>query len=119
MNRQLQVALVVERHRAELTEGVLAVEHPAVGTRQQRIRNVANALLDRYIGLGARPGALNPLPLQIRRDLAAGERYVARVLHLDCRPWNGAGRVEERDALTRLAAGGATRDARGHHRAPV
>ncbi len=29
--RQLEVALVVERHRVDLTERVLAVEHPAVG----------------------------------------------------------------------------------------
>src|SRR5439155_17779341 len=46
MNRQLQVSLVVERHRGQLTESVLAVEHPTVGARQQRVGDVANALLD-------------------------------------------------------------------------
>ena len=43
MDRQLQVALVVERHRRDLAERVLAVEHPAVGAGQQRVGDVADA----------------------------------------------------------------------------
>ena len=70
MDGQLEVALVVERHRRQLTERVLAVEHPAVGARQQRVRDVADALLDSGVGLGGRAGALNPLALEIPRNLA-------------------------------------------------
>jgi hypothetical protein len=33
MNGKLEVPLIVERHRRKLPEGVLAIEHPAVGTR--------------------------------------------------------------------------------------
>ena len=80
VDRQLQVALVVERHRRQLAERVLAVEHPAVGAGQQRVGDVADALLDRRVRPRRRAGALNPLPLQVVRDLAAGERAVARVL---------------------------------------
>ena len=32
--------------RRDLAQRVLAVEHPAVGARQQRIRDVADAVLD-------------------------------------------------------------------------
>ena len=41
---RLQAALIVERHRGHLAERVLAVEHPAVGAREQRIGHVAEAL---------------------------------------------------------------------------
>ena len=41
---ELEVALVVERHRVDLPERVLAVEHPAVGAREQRVGDVADAL---------------------------------------------------------------------------
>src|SRR5688500_20156343 len=99
MNGQLQIALVVERHRAQLTEGVLAVEHPAVGARQQRIGNVADALVDRRARLGARAGALNPLALQVGRDLAPRELAVARVLYADVRPRDRRLRIEKGDAL--------------------
>src|SRR5262245_40256691 len=37
MDGQLEVALVVQRHARNLTEGVLAVEHPSVGARQQGV----------------------------------------------------------------------------------
>src|SRR5690606_24304312 len=78
--RQRQVALVVERHRAELPERVLAVEHPAVRAGKQRIRDVADALVDRHPRLGARTGSLNPLALQIGRNVAADEAAVAGIL---------------------------------------
>ena len=47
MEGELEVALVVQRHRRDLPERVLAVEHPAVGAREQRVGDVADALLDR------------------------------------------------------------------------
>ena len=72
-NRELQVPLVVERHRRHLAERVLAVEHPAVGARQQRVGDVADALLHRGARLRRRPGALESLPLQIGKIFAAGE----------------------------------------------
>ena len=68
MDGQLEVALVVERHRRDLAERVLAVEHPAVGAGEQRVGDVADALLDRRVRPGRRAGALNPLALQVRRE---------------------------------------------------
>jgi hypothetical protein len=52
-------------------ERVLAVEHPAVGAGQQRVGDVADALVHRRRGLGAGAGALDPLPLQVGRNRAA------------------------------------------------
>ena len=46
-----------------------------------------------------RPGALDPLALQVGRNLAADERAVARLLHLDQRPRNVGVRIEELDAV--------------------
>ena len=96
MDRQLQVALVVERHRRQLAERVLAVEHPAVGAGQQRVGDVADAALDRAAALGAGPGALNPLRLQVGGNLAAGEAAGARVRDADVGPRNRGVRVEKR-----------------------
>ena len=104
--RQLQVALVVERHRVDLAERVLAVEHPAVGAREQRVGDVANALGRR----GARPrrgtGALNPLPLEIGGDLAAVEPAGPRVAHRDAGPADRRVRRAE-TRCARAHAGGA------------
>src|SRR5687767_1529778 len=47
MNSELQAALVVERHRRHLTERVLAVEHPPISARQQRVGYVPETLFDR------------------------------------------------------------------------
>ena len=77
--RQLQVPLVVERHRLDLTQRVLAVEHPTVGARQQSVGDVANALLERSMGLSPGPGALDPLALEVFGDGAAGEAARSRV----------------------------------------
>ena len=74
-----EVALVVERHGADLAERVLAVEHPAVGSREQRIRDVAQPALQARPRLGGRPRALDPLPPQVGRDLAALEPPLAGV----------------------------------------
>ena len=112
--RQLQVALVVERHAVDLPERVLAVEHPAVGARQQRVGDVADALG----GRGARPrrgtGALDPLPLQIGRDLAAVEAAGPGVAHADAGAADRRVRRQERDALALTLAPGAPLDARSH-----
>ena len=50
MERQLQVPLVGERHRVDLTECVFTVEHPAVGAREEGVRDVADASLERRVG---------------------------------------------------------------------
>ena len=98
-NRQLEVALVVQRHRRHLAERVFAVEHPPVGAGQQRVGDVAEAAVRRRARPCGRPGALDPLALQVGRNLAADEGAVARVLNLDQRPRNVGVRIEELDAV--------------------
>ena len=73
MDGQLEVALVVQRHGRDLAERVLAVEHPAVGARQQRVGDVADALLDRRIRPRRGTGALDPLALQVGGNRGAVE----------------------------------------------
>ena len=85
-DRQLQVALVVERHRRDLAERVFAVEHPAVGAREQRVGDVAQARLERGARLGGRAGALDPLALEVGRDVAAVEAAGAGVADADLVP---------------------------------
>jgi hypothetical protein len=96
--RELQVPLVVERHGVRLPERVLAVEHPAVGTREERVGHVPDRALDRHAGLGGRTRALDPLPLEVVGDLAAGEPAGSRVGDLHARARDGGRRVEESDA---------------------
>ena len=114
MNRQLQVALVVERHRRHLAERILAVEHPAVGAAQERVGDVAKPDLDRGAGPRGRPGALDPLALQVARDFGADEVALARVLDLDRRAADDGVRIEEADAFALAGAIGTPRDAGGH-----
>src|SRR5262249_53528135 len=56
-----QIALVVERHRVDLSKRVFPIEHPAVRPGQQRVSYVAKTGLD----VGPRsccwPGPLDPL----------------------------------------------------------
>ena len=119
VDRQLQVALVVERHGGELAECVLAVEHPAVRSGEQRVGDVADALVHRRGGLGARARALDPLPLQVGGNRAAREGAGARVGDPDLRPCDDAGRIEKRDPLALLGPLLAALEARRHHRVPI
>ena len=112
---QLQVALVVERHRRDLAERVLAVEHPAVGAREQRVGDVAQGRFDRRAWPGCRAGALNPLPAKIAGDLAADELALPGVLHFDLRARDDRLRIEERHALPIAHARRTPGDARLHH----
>ena len=110
---QLEVALVVERHAVDLAERVLAVEHPAVGAREQRVRDVANALGRRGARPGGRAGALNPLPLEIAGDVAAVELSRPGVADGDAGAADQRIGAEERDAVPAVAdAAGAARSAR-------
>ena len=85
----------------DLAERVLAVEHPAVGAGEQRVGDVAQALLESArAACAAGPGALDPLPLQVGRDLAAVEVAVAGVLDAD-----GGARDQRRRDRGRRCAG--------------
>src|SRR5258707_9270263 len=44
-NRELEVALVVQRNCIDLPEGVLPIEHPAVSAREESVSDVAQAAL--------------------------------------------------------------------------
>src|SRR5207249_9426107 len=99
MNSQLEIALIVEGHGGQLSEGVFTVEHPAVGPREQRVRDVADALLEGGVRLGRRPRALNPLALEVVGNLAAAEGAVTRSADGDLGSWNVARRIEEPNPL--------------------
>ena len=114
MDRQLEIPLIVERHRRQLSEGVFAVEHPPVGARQQRVGDVADALVGGHARSRRGTGSLNPLTLQVRGNLASDERAGASVLHPNTRPWNLGRWIEERDALATARACVAPRDTPGH-----
>ncbi len=112
--RQLQIALVVERHGLDLTFRILSIEHPAIGARQQRVGGVANA----FSGLHARPrrgaGALDPLALQVGGDVAALEASGAGVAHQDVGAADGGVRGQERDGLAFALPAQTPLDARAH-----
>ena len=95
--REPEVALVVEAHRVDLAERVLAVEHPAVGTRQQGVGDVAEPRLDRGTRPRGRPGALDPLAAQVGRDVGAVEPARAGVLDAQRRARDRVARGGERD----------------------
>src|SRR4029453_16223641 len=99
MDRELEVALVVERHRPDLAQRILAVEHPPVRAAQEGISNVGKADLDRAARTGGWPGPLDPLALQVARDLGADEVALARVFDFDRRAGNDAVRIQETDTL--------------------
>jgi hypothetical protein len=99
MDGELQIALVVQRHRRHLAQCVLAVEHPAVRAGQQRVRDVADARLDRRMRPRRRAGALNPLPPQIGGNLAADECGVSGLLDGDVGSRDPRGAVEEAEPL--------------------
>jgi len=114
---QPQVALVVERHGVHLPERVLTVEHPAIGAREERVGDVADALG----GSGARPrrgpGALDPLALQIVRDHAAVEVAGAGIVHGDARAADRRVGRQEVDRLVVALPPSAPLDACAHERA--
>src|SRR5207249_11469574 len=107
---------VVTRQRRQLAEGVLAVDHPAAGARQESGRDVPDALGDGGVRLGRRTGALDPLTLEVSGDFAADKRPVAGVANLDARPGNVRIRIEKCEALSVASAPRTPLDARGHDR---
>ena len=119
MDGQLEVALVVQRHGRDLAERVLAVEHPAVGARQQRVRDVADAVFHRRIRLRRGTGALNPLALEVLGNLGADESAGAGVLNLDLGSPDGGLRVEESDPLLVSSPRRPPLDASRHHGFPI
>ena len=118
-DRELEVALVVERHGIDLPEGVLAIEHPAVSAREQSVSDVAQAALGARPWPSGRPGALDPLAHQIGRDLAPVEVSVAGVLNADARARNQRLGIEEGNALPAALPRQSPRDAPCHQLVPV
>ena len=117
---QLQVALVVERHGVDLPERVLAVEHPAVGAREQRVGDVADALA--RVGAAASPRGRCPESTGAARSagiVAAVEPAGPGVAHRDGRPADRRVGRQERDALALALAARAPLDARAHQRAAI
>ena len=118
---QLQVALVVERHRRHLPEGVLAVEHPAVGAGEQRVGDVAQT--DGDVVRRSRPccrtGALDPLAAEVRRNLRTAESTVAGILNTYRRTVDERFGIEELDAPPLASAILAALEAFRHEPQPV
>ncbi len=110
--RQLQVALVVERHALDLALRVFPIEHPAIGARQQCVGDVADA----FSGRRARPrrgtGALDPLALKVGRNVAAVEASRAGVADEDVRAADRGVGWQERDGLALALAAQTPLDAR-------
>ena len=115
--RQLQVALVVERHGVDLPERVLAVEHPAVGAREERVGDAADALGRPGARPRRGPGPLDPLPLEIVRDRATVEAAGPGIAHRDGRSTDRRVRRQEGDPLVLTLATRAALDARPHESA--
>src|SRR5688572_11870113 len=114
MNSELEVALVVERHRGDLAERVFSVEHPAVGAGEQGVCNVANTVFRGTVWFCGRAGTLYPLAAEILRNFAASEVAVPSVLNFDAGPADGGVGIEERDPLLITSACRATLNAGGH-----
>ena len=115
----LEVAQVVERHRVDLAERILAVEHPAVGPGEQGVGHVADARLHRRARPGGGSGPLDPLPLQVVGDLRTLELPLARLLHGQRRARDDGGGVEEADPPAVPEAGGPPLHPRLHEIAAV
>ncbi len=116
---EAEIALVVERHGRSLPERVFAVEHPAVGAREQGVGDVAQAGLERGPGPGSRAGALNPLPIERGGDVATAESTGARVGDADGGAADDRVVGEEADVFTCRRPRCAPVQPRGHQRAPI
>ena len=121
MERQLQVPLVVERHRrrpgrARLRRRTSSRRRQTAG-RTRRCGCFARRGASR---LGGRPGALDPLALKICGNRAADELAVARILHPNLCAADQASRVEKPTAAVLCLERSRRRpSAPGHHRAPI
>ena len=117
--RELEVAVIVERHRLDLPQCVLAVEHPAVGTGEQGVGDVTKAGRQVRPRPRGRARALDPLALQVGRDLGAVEPPCACVADGERGPGNDDRGVEEIDPSPLTRPGGASLDALAHQPFPV
>src|SRR5258708_29774650 len=102
MNREFNISLVIDRHRRQLTECVLAVEHPAVGAGQERMGDIADALVDRRPRFRGGPRPLNSLTGGIGWNLTSGKPSRARVGPREGPPGHPAPRVRKGPAVAIL-----------------
>jgi len=117
--RELEVPVIVERHGLDLPQCVLAVEHPAVGAGEQGVGDVAQAGGEVGAGARRRAGALDPLALQVGRDLGAVEPPLAGVANGERGAGNDGRGVEEVDPAPLPGPRRAPLDALPHQPAPV
>ena len=116
---ELEVAVVVQGHGVHLAQGVLAVEHPAVGPGQQGVGDVADAGAHPGAGLGGRSGALDPLAGEVGGDDGAVEVAGPGVLDGEAGARDQRVRVQERDGLAPVMAGGPAQEPVGHQFPPA
>jgi hypothetical protein len=116
---QLQISMIVERHRVDLTERVFAVKHPSICSREQRIRYVPQSILDACARFRSGSGSLYPLPLEIGRNVASLEVPFAGVSNGHSGSGNYRFRIKKRDTLPVLRASQSPRAPRLHQRSPV
>ena len=119
MDGQLEVSLVVQRHRRDLPQRVFSVEHPAVRAREESVRDISDAVFERRIRLCRGAGALNPLTLEVLRNLASDKAAVARILDLDLCSRDGGLRVQESNPLLVSSSRRSSLDASRHHCFPI
>jgi len=60
---ELEIALIVQGHGTDLSEGVFSIEHPTVCSGQERVSDVAQAAFQGRMGFRARSCSLYPLSL--------------------------------------------------------
>src|SRR5580704_9402940 len=116
-NRHRQVPLILKRNRLNLPQRILAIKHPPIRPRKQRISRVPQTASRASPRFSNRPGTLNPLPLQIPRNFATFKFPIPRILHANRSPRNHRLRIEKADPLPPALPFQPPRHALRHHRA--
>ncbi|EKD38174.1 MAG: hypothetical protein ACD_75C00839G0001, partial [uncultured bacterium] len=62
---EFQAALVIERHGTDLTKGIFPVKHPAIGSGEQGVGDIAQTGRDLCPRFGGRTRSLQPLAPQV------------------------------------------------------
>ena len=119
MDSQLEVSLVVQRHGRDLPQRVFSVEHPAVRAREESVRDISDAVFQRSIRLCCGASALDPLTLEVFRNLTSDKSAVARFLDCDLCSSDGGLRVQESNPLFVSSSHASSFDASRHHLFPI